>query len=422
MAHSTRTIWSMFGLWLTLAACSDSPQARSAGVGDAGDGGASAQDASADAGPMCGATRCQGDAYCGAAGYCVGSGKCGDAQDCQQGERCASASKTCQPLGACELDDDCGAGQECNAAKQCVIGGGCGQNELSGQRVAPNLMILLDRSGSMDDDADGDTRWNVAKKAIAAVTGRFGDEIRFGLATYSSCQPGGCSAGSIVVPIAGDDAGRIDAFLSNKVDQGSQDGAALNDDGDVQYLCDSDEPETSTGKSLFALVNESSLQDPARENAVLLITDGEESDECIDDEHDGKAGAAALLAQAIRVRTYVVGLGVNADSVDEIAVAGGTSQLLPADNEAELTAALARIASQALSCELVLDNQPNNPDEIYVFFNDEPTQIARDDADGWFYEPATRTITFQGASCGALKEQRVSDVDVVFGCPAPVLQ
>jgi hypothetical protein len=281
-------------------------------------------------------------------------------------------------------------------------------------------MILLDRSGSMDDEAGNDTRWNVAKRAIDTVTSRFDNEIRFGLTTYSSCVDDGCSAGSIVVPIAERNAGAIQAFLSNKVDRGSDDGNAMSG-GDVAYLCDSGNPETSTGTSLFALLGEETLQDPGRDNAVLLITDGEESGECIDDDRDAKASATALAGQAVGVRTYVVGLGVNADSLDAVARAGGTERLLSAEDEAQLAKALANVAQQAISCNFVLDREPADPSQIYVFFNDEPLQIPRDAPDGYRYDAASKTVIFQGASCAALRELRVTDVDVVFGCPAPVV-
>lgn len=403
-------------LWACSA--SDDGGSVSGGQGDT-DGGLGALDAGG--GLTCAGASCGPGERCSAAMTCIADGSCAVDADCSDGKVCGKASKLCLPSGTCSVDGDCASGQACADAGGCVIGEGCGKSELSGVRPSPNVMILLDRSGSMDGDAGGDTRWNVAKKAIQTVTSRFDAEIRFGLATYSACLSGGCSAGAIVVPIGEANAGMVQGFLANKIDEGSDDGTAMSG-GNVRYLCDSGDPETSTGKSLLALVGEPSLQDSGRENVVLLITDGEESGDCIDNDQDGQAGAAALLAQGLSVPTYVVGLGVNADSVNAIAVAGGTTMLLPANDEAQLTAALDQIASDVVSCDLVLDKQPEDPSQIFVFFNDEPTQIPRDDADGWVYDEANKTVRFQGASCDALKARTVSDVDVVFGCAAPAVQ
>ncbi len=386
------------------------------GAGHLGDG------ADDDAGltPDCGTEICDDNEFCSFAGMCIPIGTCAHDGDCAAGQHCGEESQVCLDDGACVDNGDCDDGMVCNADRECVIGGECGQDEIDTSRPAPNMLILLDRSGSMDGDAGGNSRWNVAKAAIGTVTGNFADQIRFGLATYSACLSGGCSAGSIVVPIADDGASAVSAFLADKLDQGSSNGSQNTGSG-IAYLCDSGDPETSTGKSLNALVGQSSLQDDQRDNFVLLITDGEESGSCIEGGINGPAGAAALLAQTISVPTYVVGLGINSAALNQIAVAGGTDALLPANNEAELTAALAEVASDVVSCDLVLASDPPNPDEIHVFFNDQQPEIPVDAVDGWTYDPATHTITFHGASCDALRGGTVTDIDVTYGCAEPVV-
>jgi hypothetical protein len=358
--------------------------------------------------------------FCSATGHCVPDGQCGGDADCTAPARCGPASHGCLAPGACSLDGDCAAGQICNPGTgQCEIGGGCGQSEFQITQLAPNVMILLDRSGSMDDDAGGDTRWNVAKNAIATVTTTYDAKIRFGLSTYSSCLPGGCSAGSIIVPIADANAAAINGFLANTVDEGSSDGQGQASGGKIQYLCDSGDPETSTGKALVALVGEASLLDPLRTNAIILLTDGAESSECTAG-CDGACGAQQLLLQTPSVKTYVIGLGVNPASVDQIAAAGGTVQSIPASNQAELSSAFDQIAAAVASCDYVLDTAPPNATDIFVYFNDDPTAVPRDDTNGWSYDPVTKKLTFNGSSCDQVKSGTVTDIDVVFGCPGPV--
>lgn len=321
----------------------------------------------------------------------------------------------------CAGDADCPEGQACNrTTRECEIGGGCGQSQFVLSELPPNMMILLDRSGSMDGDADGDTRWNAAKNAIETLTAAFDARVRFGLATYSACLAGGCSAGTIVVPIAENNAAGINAFLATTVDERSDDGSQQNDDGKLQYLCDSGDPETTTGKSLSALVGEATLLDTTRTNAVVLLTDGEESEECADD-CDGPCGARALLEQSPAVKTYVIGLGVNPDAIDAIAAAGDTGQAIGANSQAELSSAFEQVASAVASCDYTLDSAPPDPDELYVFFNDEPTAIAAGAAEGFSYEPATRRLQLNGAACERVTSGEVSDIDVVYGCPQPVV-
>jgi hypothetical protein len=48
-------------------------------------------------------------------------------------------------------------------------------------------------------------------------------------------------------------------------------------------------------------------------------------------------------------------------------------------------------------------------------------EIARDPShqDGRDYDPATQTVTFYGTACDDLKAGKVTDLDIVFGCPEP---
>jgi hypothetical protein len=396
----------------SLSACSSAepgqPRAGQGGTGTATGGTASAGGAGA-AGAM---------GVAGAGGITIG----GCTETCVAPRTCSTGSSVCLDPGTCLVDGDCATGHQCDVTSgSCAIGGDCGQVAFQLEQVASNVLILLDRSGSMDDDAGGETRWNVARSAIDEVTRQWGGKLRFGLATYSSCLAGGCSAGSIVTPIAADGAGAIESFLATTVGEGSSDGTQKNDDGKIRYLCDSDDPETSTGKSLAALVGEPSLLDAGRANAVILLTDGAENDDCAG-ECDGPCGAKRLLNQTPPVKTYVIGLGVNADDVDAIAKAGGTSTSISAKNLADLSLAFSQVAATVATCDYVLSGVPPNTSDLYVFFDDNPTAIPADVGEGWSYDASTNHFTINGASCDRVKSGQVKDIDVVFGCPRPVIE
>lgn len=404
-----------------VSACSSSGgvASNSNGGTGGGSGGSAAGGAGGFGSQRCSAnTDCSGGDFCSAAGVCIAVGKCGSNADCAAPQVCGQASATCMDAGTCQVNGDCATGQTCDTTThKCSLGGACGKIEFT--RIAPNVMILLDRSGSMKNDAGGNSRWNVAKSAIKTVTQTYDADIRFGLATYSACLPGGCSAGSIVVPIAANNASKVNGFLANKLDQGSSNGQNQVSGG-IQYLCDSGDPETSTGKSLDALAGEPSLQDKTRANAVLLLTDGEESSSCVSGGKDGPTSAAELLAQSPSVKTFVVGLGVNASSLDAVAQAGGTGKLVSASNQTQLNAALDSIASQISSCDLKLTTVPPDPSQVYVYFNGNPAGVPASSTNGYTYDATTNTIHFHGTPCDDIQQKKISSIVVGFGCKGQI--
>jgi hypothetical protein len=330
--------------------------------------------------------------------------------DCAPEDFC-SVMGVCIPDGSCLVDGDCDEGLVCSEEHLCED---CGRVEFGTTRLAPNVLILLDRSGSMEGTISGQTRWDITKQATQTVTIAFDAEIRFGLATFSACLPGGCSPGTIVVPIADNNAAAINDFLAPLRGQGSSHGTP------PDYLCDSGDPETSTGPTLHALVGEPSLQDPARVNAVLLMTDGQESD-C--GGPVGAEGAGELYGQTVPVLTYAVGFTTDADmgQINAIAAAGGTTQGYQADSPEDLLAAFESIATNVMRCDYLLGETPPDPSKIYVYFNDDPAEIPNDPDNGWTYDASTNTIHFNGTYCDQLLSGGVTDLDVVYGCPGPII-
>lgn len=350
-----------------------------------------------------------------------GADPCTLDDDCPDGEVCLPGSAECGPPGSCVIDNDCPDGQICDDGT-CMIGGDCGGFVFMIEAVPPNLLIMLDRSGSMESDVPNTNlnRWEVAKLAIEQVTTSFDDKIRFGLATYSACVGNGCSAGTVVVPIADLAAAAINGFLATTVGAGSGDGQNVNNDGLIEYLCDSGDPETSTGKSLAAQLGNPALQDPERDNSILLITDGAESGECIDDGVDGTTAAMNLFGQTIPVKTFAVGFGgANLDEINNIAAAGGTQMGYVADMAEDLELALDQIANAVATCTFELDQLPPDAAEIFVFFDKDPAGVPNEPNDGWTYDPMTNTVTFHGAACEAIKSGTIVDIDIVYGCNEP---
>ncbi len=365
------------------------------------------------------ATDCNDGERCSTLAVCIPESECRADADCRSG-RCGLGSRRClSEPGVCHAMGECEEGLTCDmASKRCVIGGGCGSSEIDLSRLTSNVLILLDRSGSMGNARGTSTRWDIAKEASHEVTSAYDAEIRFGLSTYSSCLPGGCSVGSVVVPLGDHNAAAIDAFLAPLRSRGSSTGTA------PDYFCDSGAPETGTGASLAALVGHPALSDPARKNVVLLVTDGAEGSECTDGGRlSGPNGAAALLDQPTPVQTFVVGFSTDVDvaELNRIAAAGGTGHYYGAEDAAMLVDALTTISRTVRSCDHRLDEAFADDSGLYVYFNDDPSSIDDDPTNGWTYDGATRILHFHGDVGDAPLSGRVMDIDVVFGCPGPTI-
>jgi hypothetical protein len=66
-----------------------------------------------------------------------------------------------------------------------------------------------------------------------------------------------------------------------------------------------------------------------------------------------------------------------------------------------------------------LAGPPDDPTKIWAFLDS--VMIDRDKPDGWKLDTKTNTVTFMGASCAMLQSGAVMDIQVVEGCPEPVL-
>jgi len=356
---------------------------------------------------------------------------------CPEGTYC-SARVACIPIGTCLDNADCGDGMTCDETGACSTGLGCGASEFNIESVPPNLLLVLDRSCSMTQQVGGGgpqqapvdvaaQKWVPVVDALTTVTTELGAEIRFGLELFpdgldpdSDC--GQNPTGEIAVPIGPDGGAQTAALLQ----------AARTDTANPIYP--GDPCVTNTLSAIEQASQQPELDDPERESYVILITDGEPycNDRSMPNETDDGMINDAIAALAGRgVPTFVVGFGdvanVDPDALARYAVSGGTTPSPDqpyydaADGEQLLTA-LRTIGGSIVSCEYVLDSLPED-DDLYVFFNDDPAGVPRDPThvEGWDFDPNTLTLSFYGQACQMLQDDQVQDIDVVYGCPDPVV-
>jgi hypothetical protein len=168
-----------------------------------------------------GKTCCPQNHRCTPAGYCIDDGTCVDDNDCPPGFTCVGhacvptvpcdggtcgAGETCSgmggclPLGLCAADSDCPSGEVCNALFQCEPAAGCGSSVFQATLVPPNMMVVLDRSSSMNNcittQDPAHTRWNIMRGALASVLDANRAQIRFGVSTFPHYCPGSAVCGT----------------------------------------------------------------------------------------------------------------------------------------------------------------------------------------------------------------------------------
>ncbi|MCC6898200.1 MAG: VWA domain-containing protein [Polyangiaceae bacterium] len=333
----------------------------------------------------------------GSGGMSLGPGCTGA---CTPGTFC-SASGSCIADGTCAADGDCGGGKVCDPnTLTCTVGGKCGQKPFKLVAQTPNLMIVLDRSGSMGKSVPGSnkSRWQVASEALAQVFKKYDGKIDFGLSLFSACLSQGCAPGI------------IDAPLPTPV-------ATLQAKIAATKLCNSGHNETVIGGTLQALVGHPALQAPGKENVVVLITDG--ADNC---GGGGANAATALKNQPVPVKTYVVGFSgdVNKSELSKIATAAGTGPYYQAENAAQLDASLSAITQDVATCSYKLDEVPPSSG-VWVFFNKDPKGVPQDGTNGWSYDAPTQSVVFHGSSCALIKQGAVTAIDVIYACEKPDL-
>src|SRR5207248_8037343 len=72
----------------------------------------------------------------------------------------------------------------------------CGAQQFMLERIPPNVMLVLDRSGSMGQSIDGTSatkKWDDLKAALGQLVTNYDTEVRLGVSRFSSdgdCDPG----------------------------------------------------------------------------------------------------------------------------------------------------------------------------------------------------------------------------------------
>lgn len=236
----------------------------------------------------------------------------------------------------------------------------CDVEKIPAQIQAANVMLVLDKSGSMSKNrwSDGGverTRWESLYKTVAFMVDKFDKSARFGMKLFPGKTATGTQNACLVdpgveVPIADSNGAAVLAGMpsaSTIVEGGTP--ASTGYGYAVDYL-----------KGLAAAGD-------TRRRIIILVMDGR-VDDCDDTHQDLLSRAEDALANGIT--TFVVGIDVDSSTpkgfelhsdLRILAVKGGSGSYFDSSDPQRLRAAMEEIIDRVSDCRIKLSKPPLQP-------------------------------------------------------------
>jgi hypothetical protein len=385
---------------------------------------------------------------CGEDGAPQGCGEtCTSDSQCVEGTFCKNG--VCDAVCTSE-GGQCGTVGECIANGRCVpvygdggvsVGDGsvCGELEVSTDRVIPNIMIIVDRSGSMGLDFEGDCpflgnpcpssgtpnpdfdeeRWDSVEDALVGTNGlvrRLDSIARFGLTLYwkPGEDPPSMSDGDMCASTDG-------VAITQSLDNADSIAARFSANNPGGYTPTAEAIDTVTD----ALI---ATPPPEGPTAYLLATDGLPNGCDQDGENVDRNNSVNAVERAFDrgIETFVLGVNFDDDHLQDLANAGqgvgSGATLWTADSVSELQTALEQIVAQNIPCTVSLTDgiiDTSRACEGRVRLNDD-LLTCNDSARGWRAIDGG-TIELTGSACQDWRGG-FAQLEAVFPCDAVVVQ
>jgi hypothetical protein len=313
----------------------------------------------------------------------------------------------------------------------------CGARDKSAMKVVPDILIVLDRSGSMDNDVndkgcvDGGfgmgmcgskSKWALITPAIKQVVSDTDMDVNWGLKFFPDNTANACNVGAAVaVPVGPGSGAAITTAITG----------STNTMGGVMTGYNS----TPTRSAMTtASTYMQSLTDNGKK-FILLATDGEPNCPAAGGSTaDDSTGAMTAVgdAKTAGFPTFVVGIatsgmGTADTTLNNLASAGGlprsgTPSYYSVNNADDLAAAIRTLIGVAASCTFQIGPPPSSDGTtdlgmINVF--GDGTEIMRDTShtNGYDYTDSTMmSIQVYGPLCDQIMSGAIHDVAVTFIC------
>jgi hypothetical protein len=303
----------------------------------------------------------------------------------------------------------------------------CGQATVPIMPLPPDILIVEDRSGSMNDDQNdkgcnggcgANSKWAQVTAAINQVVSQTDTTVNWGLKFFADMD-NVCGVNATVgVPVAPMNAAPIAAAITAStsanggVMNGSHTPTAQAEDAGVAYL----QTLTDTNSKY-----------------ILLATDGLPNCTAADQNADNSAATEQSVAAALTAKfpTFVVGIATAADAMATAtlnamamnggeAQAGAATQYYSVADTASLVAALNKIVGIVASCTISLSTAPAGFTNVVISATDttsgNPIAIPQDPTNGWAYDATKTNILLNGTACADLQNGTYSNFNFNYAC------
>jgi hypothetical protein len=311
----------------------------------------------------------------------------------------------------------------------------CGEQVHEANKLPPDILIVLDRSGSMDNDINDkacngarsggcgtSSKWGLMTPAIKQVVTATDTSVNWGLKFFADPGNTSCSvSNSAAVQIGAMTGGAVTSAIDGQtnaqggISNGSRTPTRLAINGGRTYLSG-----VKTDNPKY----------------ILLATDGLPN--CAagasDTTTDDSAGAIQAVkdAAAAGIPTFVVGIatagtGTADTTLSSMAVAGGypksgSPSYYSVSTASEFVSVLENLVAVAATCTFAVGTPPTDDgstsrSQIDVY--GDGSMIPRDTShgNGWDYTDASMTsVVVYGATCDKIKSGTIKSVSVKFRC------
>lgn len=317
-------------------------------------------------------------------------------------------------------------------------GGGmmCGERSQPTTKLNPNILIVLDASGSMNEDSSNmncgggmgmmsmgcgaNSKWALLTPALTQVVRDTQATVNWGLKLFADAQGScGVNPNTVAVPVGANTGDMIASVITGRTDPM----------GNVTMGSS-----TPTRRAMNAAVTYFGTVTEPNPKYIVLATDGQPNCMGTSNNQNDDTPAAIMSVTAARmanIPTFVVGIsappGAARDALNMMAVEGGLPragdpQYYPVANAAEFTAVLNTLVTIAASCVFPVPPPPTNDgttNRSNIYVRADGVDIPRDQThmNGWDYTDGTMmSVTLYGPACDSVMAGTTMNVSIVFIC------